>query len=86
MRFHRFLLLVVLTGLSTAGFAESDAQKSFTSLKTLAGSWQGTYDGKPVQVSLRVTSMGNTLMHEMTMGEELTTRSPCFTWKAIACC
>jgi hypothetical protein len=66
MRFHRFLLLVVLTGLSTVGFAESDAQKSFTSLKTLAGSWQGTFDGKPVQVSLRVTSMGNTLMHEMT--------------------
>ena len=68
MRFHRFLLLVILTSLSTAGLAESDAQKSFTSLKTLAGSWQGTYDGKPVQVSLRVTSMGNTLMHEMTMG------------------
>jgi hypothetical protein len=67
MRCHRFLLLVVLTGLSTVGFAESDAQKSFTSLKTLAGSWQGTYAGKPVQVSLRVTSMGNTLMHEMTM-------------------
>jgi hypothetical protein len=67
MKFHRFLLFVVLTGLSTAGFAESDAQKSFTNLKTLAGSWQGTYDGKSVQVSLRVTSMGNTLMHEMTM-------------------
>jgi hypothetical protein len=67
MRFNRFLLCVVLTGLSTVGFAESDAQKSFTNLKTLAGSWQGTYDGKPVQVSLRVTSMGNTLMHEMTM-------------------
>jgi len=66
MRFNRFLLLVALAGLSTVGFAESDAQKSFTNLKTLAGSWQGTYDGKPVQVSLRVTSMGNTLMHEMT--------------------
>jgi hypothetical protein len=65
MKFHRFLLPVVLMGLSTTAFAASDAQQSFDSLKTLAGSWQGSYEGKPLEVSLRVTSMGNTLMHEM---------------------
>jgi hypothetical protein len=54
---------------------QSDAQKSFTQLKTLAGTWQGrvTVDppqpdmpsGDLAQVSLRVTSRGNALVHEM---------------------
>jgi hypothetical protein len=67
-------VLFVLTSLSTVAFAQSDAQKSFDQLKTLAGSWEGmvkTYpptpeaDGKHAQATLRVTSMGNALMHEM---------------------
>jgi len=45
--------------------AQSDAQKSFEKLKALAGSWEGTFEGETVHVTLRVTSMGNTLMHEM---------------------
>jgi hypothetical protein len=65
MKSLRFLLPVFLMSLSTVAFAQSDAQKSFDELKTLAGSWEGTFDGKPMQVSLRVTSMGNALMHEM---------------------
>src|SRR6516164_6591956 len=53
---------------------KTEAQKSFDQLKTLAGSWQGTmsidppskeFDGKTVQLTLRVTSLGNALMHEM---------------------
>jgi len=60
------VMLSVLLSLSTVAFAQSDAQKSFDKLKTLAGSWEGTMDGKAMHVSLRVTSMGNTLMHEMT--------------------
>ena len=71
MKFHRFLIPVVLMGLSNTAFAASDAQKSFDNLKTLAGSWQGTYDGKPVEISLRVTSMGNTLMHEVRLAGRL---------------
>lgn len=53
----------------------SDAQKSFEQLKTLAGSWQGpvTTDmkmdegmgDKPIHVTLRVTSRGNAIVHEM---------------------
>lgn len=53
----------------------SDAQKSFEQLKTLAGSWQGPVvtdipmgddsSNKPMQVTLRVTSRGNALVHEM---------------------
>jgi hypothetical protein len=63
----RFLLPVVFLGLSTAAFAQSDAQKSFDNLKNLAGSWEGSVDGKPMHATLRVTSMGNALMHEMVL-------------------
>ncbi len=77
MKSHRLLLSVVLMSLSlsTVAFAQSDAQKSFDKLKTLAGSWEGQIttfppqaeiEGKHMQVSLRVTSMGNALVHEMT--------------------
>ena len=55
--------------------APSEAQKSFNELKTLAGDWEGpaTLDppqpemdnGKPLHVSLRTTSRGNALVHEM---------------------
>ena len=65
MKSLRCTLSVVLLALSSVAFAQSDAQKSFDKLKTLAGTWEGTFEGKPLQVSLRVTSMGNTLMHEM---------------------
>ena len=55
------------------------AQKSFDQMKTLAGSWEGpvtvqppsprTSVDKPIQVTLRVTSMGNLLVHEMKSAE-----------------
>jgi len=53
----------------------SEAQKSFDQIKTLAGTWQGRVttippdpgmgDKTTVQVSMRVTSRGNSLVHEM---------------------
>jgi len=65
--------VVVLTLLSTTVFAQSEAQKSFDKLKTLAGSWEGVlsgagpeFDGKTMHITLRVTSTGNALLHEMT--------------------
>jgi hypothetical protein len=68
MKSLRFVLSVVLISFSAVAFAQSDAQKSFDKLKTLAGSWEATMDGKPLLVSLRVTSMGNALTLEMTGG------------------
>jgi hypothetical protein len=68
MKSHRFMLFVVPMALSTVAFAQSGAQKSFDKLKTLAGSWDGTFDGGPVHISLRVTSMGNAILHEMKGG------------------
>ena len=75
MKSLRFMLSVVLMSLSTVAFAQSDAQKSFDKLKTLAGSWEGhvttvppqaDIEGKITHASLRVTSMGNAIVHEMT--------------------
>jgi len=75
MKNVRLILPVVLLSLSAMALGQSDAQKSFDQLKTLAGSWEGTVhtvppapdtDGKHVKGALRVTSMGNALLHEMT--------------------
>ena len=75
MKSLSFMLSVVLMSLSALAFAQSDAQKSFDQLKTLTGSWQGPVTTDPpqpgmgngtlTQVSLRVTSRGNALAHEM---------------------
>ncbi len=52
----------------------SEAQKSFTTMKSLAGEWEGPVNvpevpemsnGKPLHVSLRVTSRGHVLVHEL---------------------
>jgi hypothetical protein len=80
------LVAVVLIGLGTALIAQSDmhksanpapseAQTSFTQMKSLAGTWQGQVKvdppqpewdtGKPARITMRVTSRGNALVHEM---------------------
>ena len=85
MKSRRLPLFVAILAFSTVTLAQTDAQnaappkseaqKSFDTLKTLAGSWQGVvktvppapeFEGKVMQVTLRSTSMGNALMHEMT--------------------
>jgi hypothetical protein len=73
---RKLTILIIL--LATAGVAlpqqmpmpktsgpQSDAQKAFEKLKTLAGSWQGTYMGMSGNVTIRVTSTGNAILHEM---------------------
>ena len=54
--------------------APSEAQKSFETMKTFAGEWEGPVavpevpemtGGKPLHVSLRVTSRGNVVVHEL---------------------
>ena len=84
LRFRLFLFLLSLCGvafaqndmqhMSTTQPAPSEAQKSFTEMKTLAGTWHGQVTINPpmqglantnMDVSLRVTSRGNALVHEM---------------------
>jgi hypothetical protein len=63
-----------MQSMSTPQPAPSEAQKTFTELKTLAGSWHGNVTVNPpmkgmgnttMEVSMRVTSRGNALVHEM---------------------
>jgi hypothetical protein len=59
---------------ATDKVASSDAQMSFDQLKTLAGTWRGSMkitpsapkmDNANLEITLRVTSRGNALVHEM---------------------
>jgi hypothetical protein len=84
------VLMSALMSLSAVAFAQSDAhahkavdnpapmsdaQKSFDTIKTLAGIWSAKLtldppvpemdDKLPSQISMRVTSRGNALVHEM---------------------
>jgi len=69
-------LMLIFTLLSTGAFAQTEAQKSFDKLKALSGAWEGKVttdlkvatplDNEPTHVTLRTTSRGNALMHEMT--------------------
>ena len=72
MKSLRLVLSVVLLSLSAVAFAQSDAQKSFATMKSLAGEWEGPVtvpeapemSGSKMHASLRVTSRGNVLVHE----------------------
>jgi hypothetical protein len=75
------LILITVAAMSIASTAadtqksQSDAQKSFDKMKTLAGEWEGSVKldppdpdmkmDQPVHISLRVTSRGNAIVHEM---------------------
>jgi hypothetical protein len=86
MKFLHFTLALVAMSVPILALAQSDmpkatdkatpseAEKSFTLLKSVAGTWQGPVttdpkqgdmDSTPVEVTLRVTSRGNALVHEM---------------------
>ena len=67
------ILLLMCNGRSVAQMShptatpeQSDAQKAFEKLKTLAGSWQTTIMGMTVNSTIRVTSSGNAILYEAT--------------------
>ncbi len=79
LRLPLFVALMSLTTVALArsgasSVPTSEAQKSFALLKTLAGTWEGSLTttppqaamgGKTMWVTLRVTSHGNAIVHEM---------------------
>lgn len=86
MKLHRLSLALVLMFFPLLALAQSnmnhatdntppsEAQKSFTELKTLAGTWLGAITTDPkmdgaenthLEITMRVTSRGNALVHEM---------------------
>ncbi len=75
-RAARVLASAVLITLSTAALAQSAAQKTFDQMKTLTGEWQGRVTTSPAamghdmegslfHVTLRTTSSGNAILHEV---------------------
>src|SRR2546422_10458298 len=74
MRSIRLLLLLMM--LSTAAFAQSDAQKTFEKINALSGTWEGKVtmdmpvpeaaEHSVMDVTLRTTSRGNAVVHELT--------------------
>ena len=43
---------------------QSDAQKAFERMKTLAGSWDGTVMSIPINFTIRAASSGTAILHE----------------------
>ena len=71
MKSLRIALPLLLLCFVTSALAAPDAQTSFASLKSLNGTWTGKdSNGKPLQVSFRVTANGSALMSEINAGPE----------------
>ena len=76
MKALRVLFSGVLIAACSVALAQTDGQKSFDQMKTLAGAWQGKVTTTPTEgtmkmqgmvlnVSLRTTSSGNAILHEV---------------------
>ena len=65
-RSNRMALALFMIFAATAALAQSNAQKSFDQLKSLAGTWEGKNSmNEPMQVSFKVTSNGSAVMSEI---------------------
>jgi hypothetical protein len=67
----RILIAAALTLAATAALAQTDAQKAFTALKTMPGTWEGKSDMGHVQVNFKVTSGGSAIMSEIVGKEDM---------------
>ena len=66
MRWIRMTLLVLLAaGLTLPHAAADRIDPAWEKLKSLVGAWEGTYAGKPYQVSYALISNGTALMETM---------------------
>ena len=76
---RKLALLIILVATAAVAFSQqmqmpppktsvpqSAAQKAFEKLKTLAGSWEGTVMGIPINFTIRAASSGTAILHEGT--------------------
>ena len=62
----RFATLIAALLLSVAAFAQTDAEKAFTAIKTLPGTWEGKdHRGQALQVTYKTISGGSAVMSEI---------------------
>jgi hypothetical protein len=67
MKGIRYALCLMLVFATAAAVAQSDAQKSFDKLKSMAGTWEGKMpDGKIVTTTYSVVSSGTAVMADAT--------------------
>ncbi len=69
MKSLRLAALLLFPLITLAALAQSDAQKTFDSLKSLDGTWEAKVNNKPLKVVFRSTSGGSAVLSEI-MGEE----------------
>ena len=55
-------LIIAAITLTAFASAQTDAQKAFTAIKTLPGTWQGTTSNGPVEVTYKTVSDGSAVM------------------------
>jgi hypothetical protein len=64
-------LIVAIALTSASAVAQTDAQKAFTAIKNLPGTWEGKGpDGKPLQVTFKVVSGGSAVESEILVPKE----------------
>jgi hypothetical protein len=67
----RILIAALVLLAATAAFGQTDAQKGFNSAKALSGIWEGNApDGRPLQVSFKVTAAGSAILSEILVPNE----------------
>ena len=72
MKSPRIALPLLLILAASTSFAQSDAQKSFATIKSFAGSWEGkASNGMAVKDSFRLTSNGSAVMSELSGHEDM---------------
>jgi hypothetical protein len=63
------LLIIAVLALAAAAVAQTDAQKAFTAIKSMPGTWEGKSEMGPVQVVFKTTARGSAVMSEI-LGQE----------------
>jgi hypothetical protein len=58
--------------LATLAVAQTDAEKAFTAIRSMPGTWEGkTPDGRPLKVTFKVVSGGSAVMSEILGDHEM---------------
>jgi hypothetical protein len=65
------LLIVAILALAAASVAQTDAEKAFTVLKNMPGTWEGNTEMGPVQVVFKTTGQGTAVMSEILGHEDM---------------
>jgi len=72
-RTSTLILIAGLALMTASALAQTDAQKAFTNIKTLPGTWEGDTHMGPVQVTFKVTAGGSAVMSEILGKEDMVT-------------